>query len=97
MSLNKYIFVKPKTYILDNILNICEKFVILIYFSPSNSLSINNKGQELFITMKHPLEHLKPTKGALQQHSLLSFVQAGHIWRYADELKKSPPSENECE
>lgn len=86
---------QPQNSIPTEILDIIERYVVLLYCSTSDNVSVNDARQELFMTKNRPLESLPPTKGALQQQVLRSAFQAGHIWGQANKRAICVPSPND--
>ncbi|KAG7153951.1 hypothetical protein Hamer_G027474, partial [Homarus americanus] len=60
-----------------------ERFIVLFYDRTSTCCDVNVLRKKLFSRKSRSLEHLPPTRAALEQHIKRAAYQAGHIWGQA--------------
>ncbi|KAG7160351.1 hypothetical protein Hamer_G001570 [Homarus americanus] len=74
------------------VLSTLERFIVLLYDHTSTSCDVNVLRKKLFSRKSRSLEHLPPTRAALEQHIKRAAYQAGHIWGQAAIAFVSLPS-----
>lgn len=72
----------------DNIFELLEHFVVLMYDKTCGLTKVNEARQHLFARRSRALENIPPTNAALQQHALRATYQGGHLWGQV--LQKDP-------
>jgi hypothetical protein len=75
-----------------NNLNLCERFVILMYDRTSDLMAVNDARRHLFSRRSKALESIPPTQSALTQHLLRAVYQGGHVWGKALQANQTLPS-----
>ncbi|KAG7172955.1 hypothetical protein Hamer_G008452 [Homarus americanus] len=76
----------------DGILSSLERSIVLLYDRASTCCDVNMLRKKLFSRKSRSLEHLPPTRAALEQHIKRTAYQAGHIWGQATIALVSLPS-----
>ncbi|KAG7163186.1 hypothetical protein Hamer_G002264 [Homarus americanus] len=76
----------------DGVLSTLERFIVLLYDRTSTCCDVNVLRKKLFSRKSRSLEHLPPTRAALEQHRKRAAYQAGHIWGQAAIAFVSLPS-----
>ncbi|KAG7168383.1 hypothetical protein Hamer_G002412 [Homarus americanus] len=76
----------------DGVLSTLERFIVLLYDRTSTCCDVNVLRKKLFSRKSRSLEHLPPTRAALEQHIKRAAYQAGHIWGQAAIAFVSLPS-----
>ena len=66
----------------EHCLELCERFVVLLYDRASSSNSVNFACKKLY-ARKHNIDSIPPTQDALIQHLRRAVLQSGHIWSQA--------------
>ncbi|KAG7170840.1 hypothetical protein Hamer_G028174, partial [Homarus americanus] len=64
----------------DGVLSTLERFIVLLYDRRNTCCDVNVLRKKLFSRKSRSLEHLPPTRAALEQHIKRAAYQAGHIW-----------------
>ena len=72
----------------DNIFDLLEKYVALMYDRTCGLSKVNEARLHLFARKARALENIPPTQAALQQHVLRAVYQGGHVWGRV--LQKEP-------
>ena len=70
----------PSALIPDDVSDIFERFVVVMYRRTSSNATVNQERKELFTSQNRSVENIPPTSAALTQHILQAAYQAGHIW-----------------
>ena len=73
----------PVVFIPDDVSDIFERFVVLMYRRTSSNSTVNQERKELFTSLNRSIDNIPPTSAALTQHVLRAAYQAGHCWGQA--------------
>ena len=65
--------------ITQEIMEVIERFVILMYDRTSSCTDVNTARRKIF-AKKHSVERIPPTHDALEQHIKRAAFQGGHVW-----------------
>lgn len=64
----------------DSLLEILERYVVLLYDRTSSQTEVNQARKELFTLKGRAIDGLPPTRAALIEHTKRAAYQAGHCW-----------------
>ena len=79
----------------DNIMELVEKFITLIYDRGTESYKVNELRKHLFSRKSRALENIPPTHASLVEHVKRATYQGGHIWGQALQNQPDLPSPSE--
>lgn len=86
----------PLSSVSDEMYQLLERFVILLYDRTSSCISLDDSRKELFTKrFRRNIENLPPTTAAFRQHVKRAAYQSGHVWGQilVPEMKLPCPSE----
>ena len=69
-----------------------ERFTVLLYSQTCPLDDVNQARQALFAQGNRTIEHIPPTKAALEQHVRRAAYQASHVWDHTSETLQELPS-----
>ena len=62
------------------LMNILQRFVVLLYDNTSTKATVNEARKQLFVQKGRQFDNIPPTEAALIEHVKRTAYQAGHIW-----------------
>ena len=71
---------EPANELPYDVIQTVERFVILMYSRTSDSYDINETRMTLFTKMSRSIDHIPPTRAALEEHVRRAAYQAGYVW-----------------
>ena len=76
----------------DDDMDTIKRFFVPLYNRTSSLKKVNEARKQMFAKGNRQLQHIPPTREALQQHAKRAVYQAGHIWGQSQTANPDMPS-----